>query len=87
MATMTQRTTFTLDKGTVNRIKSLAKRWKVSQAEAVRRAVAMTETAASRPDPVALLQDLQAAGGGLPASAAQAYLAEVREDRRKWRGR
>jgi hypothetical protein len=84
---MTQRTTFALDKGTVSRIKSLAKRWKVSQAEAVRRAVAMTETTASKPDPVAMLRDLHAAGGGLSAPAARSYLTEIREDRRHWRGR
>lgn len=86
MATMTHRATFALDEGTTARIKSLAKLWKVSQAEVVRRAVSLAEAPASKPDPVALLQQLHATGAGLPAKAAKAYLAEVREDRKKWRG-
>lgn len=36
MATVTYRTTFALDEGTTRRIKSLARLWKVSQAEVVR---------------------------------------------------
>lgn len=83
---MTHRATFALDEGTTERIKSLAKLWKVSQAEVVRRAVSQAKTVTSKPDPVALLRRLHAAGEGLPAKAAKAYLAEVREDRKKWRG-
>lgn len=87
MATMTHRATFALDQGTTARIKSLAKLWKVSQAEVVRRAVSQAETPAAKSDPIALLQKLHAAGEGLPAKTAKAYLAEVREDRKKWRGK
>jgi len=86
MATMTHRTTFSLDEGTTTRIKSLAKLWKVSQAEVVRRAVSLAEKPEYRPDPVALLQQLHSSGEGLSAKTAKAYLAEVREDRKKWRG-
>lgn len=86
MATMTHRTTFALDEGTTRSIKALAKLWKVSQAEVVRRAVSMAEKPATKPDPVALLQQLHASGDGLVAEKAATYLAEVREDRKKWRG-
>jgi hypothetical protein len=86
MATMTHRTTFALDAGTTTRIKSLSKLWKVSQAEVVRRAVSLAEMPTSKPDPVALLQQLHSSGEGLPAKTAKAYLAEVREDRKHWRG-
>lgn len=86
MATMTHRATFALDEGTAARIRSLAKIWNVSQAEVVRRAVSLAEKPADKADPVALLQKLHASGNGLPAKAAKAYLTEVREERRKWRG-
>ena len=39
MATMTHRTTFALDAATARRLRQLAKLWKVSQAEVVRRSV------------------------------------------------
>ena len=39
MATMTCRSTFAFDPATIRSIRSLARRWRVSQAEAVRRAV------------------------------------------------
>ncbi len=87
MATMTHRTTFSLDEGTTRRIKSLAKLWKVSQAEVVRRAVSMAEKPESKADPVALLQQLHESGEGLSAKDAKSYLAEVRVARREWRGR
>jgi len=84
---MTHRTTFALDKATAKRLKRLASLWQVSQAEVVRRAVAQAEAAAvaTKPDAVALLRDLHAAGQGLAADQAEAYLSEVREDRRRWR--
>jgi Arc/MetJ-type ribon-helix-helix transcriptional regulator len=85
MATMTHRTSFSLDEGTTARIKSLAKLWKVSQAEVVRRAVSLAEMPADKVDAVTRLQKLHADGEGLPAKAAKAYLAEAREARRQWR--
>lgn len=85
MAIMTHRTTFALDERTTRSIKSLAKLWKVSQAEVVRRAVSLAEKPAAKPDPVTLLQQLHASGDGLVSETAKKYLAEVREDRKKWR--
>jgi len=84
---MTHRTTFALDKVTAQRLKRLAARWRVSQAEVVRRAVAQAEVGetAGKPDPVALLRAYHAKGGLDPAKA-EAYLAEVYEDRKRWRG-
>ena len=81
MATMTHRATFALDDATTDRIKSLSKLWKVSQAEVVRRAVSLAEPPIVKPDPVAMLQQLHATGGGLSAQVAKAYLKDVRRDR------
>ena len=89
MALMSHRTTFALDQLTAKRLRRLAALWRVSQAEVVRRAVAEAEAtalAASKPDPVALLRELHAAGEGLDIGHAEAYLSEVREERRRWRG-
>lgn len=85
MAIMTHRTTFTLDEDTVARIRRLAAQWQVSQAEVIRRVVARIDAEAN-PDPVAMLDALHQAGGGLPADAAESYLTVVREGRRSWRG-
>lgn len=84
MAIMTHRTTFALDEPTVSRIRTLAAQWNVSQAEVIRRVVAQT-AAAPTPDPIALLDDLFRAGGGVSEEAAAAYLADTREARREWR--
>lgn len=86
MSTMTHRTTFALDAVTAQRLKRLATLWQVSQAEVVRRAIAQAEADSNpaRPDPVALLRDLLAQGLGLDLKKANAYLAEVRTDRKKW---
>jgi hypothetical protein len=86
MAVMTHRSTFALDKATNQRIKSLAKLWKVSQAEVVRRAVSFAEMM-PKTDPVAMLQELHDTGKGLTVASAKEYLAEVRQDRKSWRGK
>lgn len=83
---MTHRTTFALDEKTAQRLRRLAALWQVSQAEVVRRSVEQAEAEAQKPDPVALLSELFAAGGGLKAETADSYLAEVYEDRKHWRG-
>ena len=49
MPTMTHRTTFALDKATAQRLKRLAARWQVSQAEVVRRSLEKTEQAEATP--------------------------------------
>lgn len=87
MPAMTHRTTFALDGVTATRLKRLASIWQVSQAEVVRRAVAQAESAAAsiKPDPVVLLRDYHAKGG-LDRAKAEAYLVEVDENRKHWRG-
>ena len=89
MPLMTHRTTFALDKATASRLKRLAARWRVSQAEVVRRSLEQAEQLdkPQKPDPVALLRQLHEQGEGLNPAKAEAYLAEVREDRKRWRGR
>lgn len=84
---MTHRTTFALDKTTARRLKRLAARWKVSQAEVVRHSVEQAEKAAAvpeKPDPVAMLRAYHAKGGLDPARAKK-WLKEIREDRKRWR--
>lgn len=49
MPTMTHRTTFALDEETAQRLKRLAARWNVSQAEVVRRSVQQAEQNATSP--------------------------------------
>lgn len=87
MSVMNHRTTFALDKTTAKTLKRLAGLWRVSQAEVVRRAVAQADMAAvaAKPDPVALLRQLHAAGDGLGADQANAYLTDVRKARAVWR--
>jgi predicted transcriptional regulator len=89
MAVMTHRTTFALDGETFRRLKRLAARWQVSQAEVVRRAVALAESQPElqTPDPVAMLRQLQEAGQGLDPKKAESYLAQVYADRKRWRGK
>ncbi len=88
MPTMTHRTTFALDETTAQRLKTLAARWHVSQAEVVRRSVeqAKQADAPARPDPAATLRELFATGGGLDPEKGGTYIAEVYEDRKQWRG-
>jgi len=87
MATMTYRTTFAFDQGTIQRLKKLASRWSVSQAETIRRALSQAEErdAASQPDPVSMLKKLHTSGRGLSKKAGSAYLKEVYQDRKHWR--
>jgi len=88
MLAMTHRTTFALDQATAKRLKRLAARWKVFQAEVVRRSVEQAEKASApeKSDPVALLRELFSTGGGLDPMKADAYIVEVYEDRKHWRG-
>jgi len=85
---MTHRTTFALDEGTAQRLKRLAARWNISEAEVVRRSVEQAERASSaeRTDPATMLQDLFARSGGIDPSEADAYIKEVYEDRKLWPG-
>jgi predicted transcriptional regulator len=85
MAVMEHRTTFTLDETTIRRLKELAQRWRVSQAEVVRRAVAQAEADFYRARGALgeRLRGYQAAGT-LGAAAANRYLEEVAEQRADW---
>ena len=87
MKSMIHRTTFALDEQSVQRLKRLSSRWHVSQAEVVRRSLEQAEKSVmqSEDDPVDLLTQLHADGAGLVAEDAARYIADVREDRAKWR--
>jgi predicted transcriptional regulator len=86
MPTMSHRTTFALDEPTAQRLKRLARLWNVSQAEVVRRSVERAEEAqTSKPDPIALLQQLHANGGGIDKGRADRWVKEIYEDRKRWR--
>lgn len=84
---MKHRTSFALDELTARRLKTLAARWKVSQAEVVRRSVERAERSPDfdTGDPVARLRRLHETGGGLQPKEAQKWIAEIREDRKHWR--
>jgi predicted transcriptional regulator len=86
MAIMTHRTTFALDGDTVRRLKKLALRWQVSQAEVVRRALSQAEKLpdTERLDVLARLKRYHAAST-LNSSEAETYIAQVRSDRKRWR--
>ena len=83
MATMTVRTTFALDVATESAIQRLAKLWKTSKAEVVRRSVAEVERLAvnqSAPSPIDALDWLQANGTLTPAQVD----AWARDSRKGW---
>jgi Arc/MetJ-type ribon-helix-helix transcriptional regulator len=81
MANMTERITLTFDKETRQRLQTLVARWRVSQAEVVRRAVARAEEAERMAsDPVADLLPFHAQGG-LDAARFSGYLEQLQEDR------
>lgn len=86
MPTMTHRTTFALDDVTAQRLKRLATRWNVSQAEVVRRAVARSEQAEEtpKPDRISLLKAYHAKGG-MDQKRADEWIKEIEEDRKHWR--
>jgi hypothetical protein len=87
MKVMAYRTTFALDKGTIERLKRLSGTWHVSQAEVVRRAIAFAdEKAKAETDPAAVLRTLHKSGKLLVREQAEEYLSEVDENRRSWRG-
>jgi len=67
------------------RLKKLAEHWQVTEAEAVRRSLERAEQdVPAAKDPVAMLTACHAKGG-FDRVAAEKYLSEVREDRKKWR--
>lgn len=88
MATMTHRTSFALDERTMDRIKKLAARWNVSQAEVVRRSVERAESADESPgvNPIELLKAYYAKGG-LDKARAEKWIMGIDEDRKRWRAK
>ena len=87
MANMTYRTTFALDNRTIDRLKHLAGTWHISQAEVVRRAIALAdEKATTETDTTALLRSIHKSGKLLAREQAEEYLADIHENRRSWRG-
>jgi len=86
MNTLLHRTTFALDKTAVDRLKKLSTLWQVSQAEVVRRALAMAEDSAidAAQNPLELLNAYHN-NGGLDALVAESYLADTYKDRAQWR--
>ena len=89
MVSMVHRITFSLDETTAARLKRLAALWRVSQVEVVRRSLKQAENLveSQKTDPVAMLRRLHEKGGGLDSQKADAYLAEVYEDRKYCRGK
>ena len=85
---MSDQTNVALDAATAERLKRLAARWHISQAEVIRRSLEEAEkrAAARASDPAAMLRALFASGQGLDPAKAEAYIAEVYEDRKHWRG-
>ena len=85
MSISKHRTSFALDEATVERLKRLAGRWGVSQAEVVRRAVRI---AAERSDEKAAsvherLQSYQASRR-IDPERADVFLKQVNNDRARW---
>jgi Arc/MetJ-type ribon-helix-helix transcriptional regulator len=83
MATTVIRSTYALDAETVRRLESLARQWNVSKSEALRRAIraadATSMTADSR---LQALDELQASMRLTPPGA-QAWVRDVRAERRR----
>lgn len=83
MDTTVIRRTYALDEETVRTIAELAREWKVSESEAVRRSVQTAYASVDAPDTrLSALDDLQASMR-LSAARAQAWVRDVRHERRK----
>ena len=87
MSTTSYRTTFALDEATARRLRSLASTWQVSQAEVVRRAIAMADkTVSGKNDTASLLRSFHQAGKTMVREEAERYLEQTRHSRKDWRG-
>lgn len=86
MATMTLKSTFTLDRDTNEAIRSLALNWKVSQAEVVRKSIqiAMKEADANKArSPLAILASLEKKKK-ITAKEIAAFKKIVEENKKGW---
>ena len=83
---MTHRTTFSLDEASAQRLKRLAARWRISQAEVVRRSLEQAEQAeeSPKPDRLSLLKAYHAKGG-MDRARADQWIKEINEGRKLWR--
>lgn len=83
MAKMTVRSTFALDRETVDSLDRLARRWEVSKSEALRRVVNVAtsvEDIDASSDALAALDELQRRLG-LDEQRAEAWILRIREER------
>ena len=87
MASVTIKSTYSLDVDTVRALERTARRWKVSKSEALRRAIrAAAEAATGADDPLRALDELQSALD-LSSAAAESWARAVRRERRAaWSG-
>ena len=83
MAITTIKSTYALDVETVRQLESMARRWKVSKSEALRRAIraASAQQPSEEREALDALQQLQDALG-LTAQAARTWEERVRSERR-----
>lgn len=83
MASTVIRTTYALDEETVRRLESLARQWNVSKSEALRRAIRAADAGPAATDArLKALDELQASMQ-LTREGAQAWVREVRAERRR----
>ncbi len=85
MIAVQHRTSFALDEPTIRKMRRLAGRWRVSQAEVLRRAIDLAE-AKDAQESAARIERLRGyhLRGGLNVGAAASYLGEVAESRADW---
>lgn len=83
MASTVIRTTYALDEETVRRLDGLARQWNVSKSEALRRAIRAADAKSTTPDDrLKALDELQASMR-LTRSQAEAWVRDVRTERRR----
>lgn len=82
MARLSVKSTYSLDLGTVQALERMAKRWKVSKSEAIRRAVLIAEQSeeGGSPDALQALDELQRSLGLTPARVRE-WMRESRGER------
>jgi len=83
MSETMHRTTFSLDAKAIQRLKSLSRRWQVSQAEVIRRALEAADRIPSGDSALAALKAYHNQGG-LLTERAEEYLKEWSESRNEW---
>ena len=87
MKQMTHRMTIALDQEAAERLKRLTEAWQVSQAEVVRRVLAMAESVEPESrNAASLLRSIHESGKGLERDAAIRYMSDLRETGKTWRG-